>query len=177
MHLLADSPRYARVLETVARMADWDAGAPAGRARGIALHESFGSIVAQVAEVSLDGSEPRVHRVWCAVDAGIVINPDTIVAQMQGGIVYGLTAALYGEITFADGEPQQSNFPDYEMIRLSTMPTIETEIIASTEAPGGAGEPGTPPIAPAVTNALFALTGQRVRDLPLSRHDWTTTGS
>lgn len=177
MHLLADRPRYARVLETVARMADWDAGAPAGRARGIALHESFGSIVAQVAEVSLDGSEPRVHRVWCAVDAGIVINPDTIVAQMQGGIVYGLTAALYGEITFADGEPQQSNFPDYEMIRLSTMPTIETEIIASTEAPGGAGEPGTPPIAPAVTNALFALTGQRVRDLPLSRHDWTTTGS
>jgi isoquinoline 1-oxidoreductase beta subunit len=177
MHLLGDSPRHAEVLRRVAEMADWNGSVPAGRARGIALHESFGSIVAQVAEVSLQDGQPQVHRVWCAVDAGIVINPDTIVAQMQGGIVYGLTAALYGEITFENGEPQQSNFPDYEMIRLATMPVIETEIIASTEAPGGAGEPGTPPIAPAVANALFALTGQRARDLPLSRHDWTVTGS
>ena len=177
MHLLADSPRHAKVLETVARMASWDSGAPAGRAYGIALHESFGAIVAQVAEVALEDGQPRVHRVWCAIDAGIIINLDTIVAQMQGGIVYGLSAALFGEVTFENGAPQQSNFTDYEVIRLANMPVIETEIVASTEAPGGAGEPGTPPIAPAVTNALFALTGQRVRELPLSHHDWTTTGS
>ncbi|MDF1719219.1 MAG: xanthine dehydrogenase family protein molybdopterin-binding subunit [Minwuia sp.] len=177
MGLLADNPRYANVLQTAARMADWETGAPEGRARGIALHESFGAIVAQVVEVSLQGGQPRVHKVWCAIDAGIVINPDTIVAQMESGIVYGLSAALFGEITFENGEPQQSNFPDYEVITLANMPVIETRIIASTEAPGGAGEPGTPPIAPAVTSALFALTGQRIRELPVSRHDWSGFGT
>lgn len=177
MALLADSPRHANVLQTVARMADWDGGAPTGRARGIALHESFGAIVAQVVEVALENGQPRVHRVWCAADVGIAINPDTIVGQMESGIIYGLSAALFGEVTFENGEPQQSNFPDYEVIRLANAPVIETTVIKSTEAPGGAGEPGTPPIAPAVTSALFALTGQRVRELPVSRHDWSSFGT
>jgi len=182
MDLLADSPRHANVLRTAARMAGWDSGtktkgAPAGRARGIALHESFDAIVAQVVEVAVEDGQPRVHRVWCAVDAGIAINPDTIAAQMESGIVYGMSAALFGEITFEDGSPQQSNFPDYEVITMGNMPLIETEIIKSTEAPGGVGEPGTPPIAPAITGALFALTGQRVRELPVSRHDWSGFGS
>lgn len=171
-HLLRDKPRYLRVLDAAAGKAGWDQPLSAGRARGIALHESFGAIVAQVVEVSLEDGVPRVHRVVCAVDCGVVINPDTLVGQMESGIVYGLSAALWGRIDFEGGEVQQSNFPDYEVIRMATMPKIDTVIIPSAEAPGGAGEPGTPPIAPAVANALFKLTGTRVRDLPLSRQEW-----
>lgn len=172
-HLIRDKPRYMAVLDAAANAARWDSPPPRGRARGIALHESFGAIVAQVAEVSIEDGQPRVHRVVCAVDCGTVINPDTLVAQMEGGIVFGLSAALWGQINFDKGRVVQSNFPDYEVVRMDTMPEIETVIVASGEAPGGAGEPGTPPIAPAVTNALFRLTGKRVRDLPLSKQDWT----
>lgn len=171
-HLLRDNPRYLKVLDAAAAKAGWDQPLPQGRALGIALHESFGAIVAQVVEVGLEDGAPRVHRVVCAVDCGVVINPDTLEAQMESGIVYGLSAALWGQITFEDGEVQQANFPDYEVIRMANMPKIETVIVASAEAPGGAGEPGTPPIAPAVASALFQLTGKRARDLPLSKQDW-----
>jgi isoquinoline 1-oxidoreductase beta subunit len=165
--LLATHPRHKAVLELAATKAGWGQPLAAGRARGIALHESFGSIVAEVAEVSLEGAVPRVWRVVCAVDCGMVVNPDTVEAQMQSAIVFGLSAALYGRITLKNGRVEQNNFPDYEMVRLAAMPVIETHIVPSSEAPGGVGEPGTPPIAPAVTNALFALTGQRLRELPI----------
>ena len=144
---------------------------PRPGARGIALHASFGSIVAQVAEVSLGKSDkglsPKVHRVVCAIDCGTVINPDIVAAQMESGIVFGLSAALYGEITIEGGAVKQKNFPDYEMLRMADMPRIETHIVASAAVPGGVGEPGTPPLAPAVANALFKLTGKPVRSLPI----------
>ena len=142
----------------------------AKQARGMALHESFGSIVAQVAEVSLDPADNkriRVHRVVAAIDCGTAVNPDGIAQQMESGIVFGLSAALYGEITLDQGQVQQRNFHQQRLLRGSECPAIETEIIASSAPPEGVGEPGTPPIAPAVANALFALTGQRLRSLPL----------
>ena len=174
--LLVDKPRYRRVLDKAAQAAGWGKALPDGHAHGISLHESFGAIVAQVTEVSLIDGEPKVHRVTCAIDVGTVINPDTVVAQMESGIVYGLSAALWGEITFADGRVEQGNFPDYPVVRFTDMPEIETIIIDSDEKPGGAGEPGTPPVAAAVSNALFALTGKRARQMPLSKTDWTGAG-
>ncbi len=166
--LLAHAPRHRKVLETAAERAGWGTPLAAGRGRGIALAESFGSIVAQVAEVALEQGQVRVHRVVCAIDCGFAINPDTVVAQMESGIVYGLTAALYGEITFAGGRVQQSNFPDYRMLSLAESPAVEVHIVESgLEHLGGVGEPGTPPIAPAVANALYAVTGKRVRELPI----------
>jgi len=164
--LLARSPRHLGVLELAARRAGWGSPLPPGRARGIAVHESFGSFVAQVAEVSIESGRIRVHRVTCAVDCGIAVNPATIEAQMESGIVYGLGAALHGEITLKGGRVQQSNFHDYPVLRLPEMPVVDVHIVASTERPGGVGEPGTPPIAPAVGNALAALTGRRLRELP-----------
>jgi isoquinoline 1-oxidoreductase beta subunit len=138
------------------------------RARGVALHQSFGSVVAQVAEVSLAPDKSiRVHRVVCVVDCGLPINPTLIRQQMEGSIVFGLSAALYGEISIAKGQVQQSNYHDYPVLRIDACPVIEVDIIPSREAPEGVGEPGTPPIAPAVANALYALTGQRLRALPL----------
>ena len=173
--LLKNHPRHAKVLRRAAEKAGWGQplaptvdGAP--RARGMALHASFGSIVAQVAEVSLDPADPkriRVHRVVAAIDCGTAINPDGIRQQMEGGIVFGLGAALYGEVTLERGQVQQTNFHQQPLLRGPDCPVIETEIIASTAPPEGVGEPGTPPIAPAVANALFALTGQRLRSLPL----------
>ena len=137
-------------------------------ARGVALHESFGTIVAQVAEVSVTPDKKiRVHRVCCAVDCGTPVNPNLIRQQMESAIVFGLSAALYGQITIKQGQVQQSNFHDQPVLRIGACPAIETAIIPSTEPPEGIGEPGTPPIAPAVANALFALTGQRLRSLPL----------
>jgi isoquinoline 1-oxidoreductase beta subunit len=165
--LLEHHPRHRAVLELAAEKAGWGAPLPAGRARGIAVHESFGSYVAEVAEVSVAEGRVRVHRVVCAVDCGTVVNPDTVVAQMESGIVYGLTAALHGAITLERGRVQQSNFHDYPLLRLNEMPLVETHILPSTAAPGGVGEPGVPPAAPAVTNAVFALTGKRVRSLPI----------
>ncbi len=168
--LLSKAPRHLAALNLAASKAGWGTPLPAGRARGIAVHKSFESHVAEVAEVSVakDGTV-RVHRVVCAVDCGPVVNPSIVEAQMQSGIVYGLTAALRGEITIANGRVVQSNFHNYPMLRMSEMPVIEVHIVPSTDAQGGVGEPGTPPIAPAVCNAIFALTGKRIRKLPIGK--------
>ncbi|HUR97694.1 MAG TPA: molybdopterin cofactor-binding domain-containing protein, partial [Pyrinomonadaceae bacterium] len=175
LSLLEKHPRYIGVLKLAAEKAGWSKPAAKGIGRGIAVHESFGSYVAQVAEVSVakDGNV-RVHRVVCAVDCGQVVNPDTVNAQMEGGIVYGLTAALYGEITLKDGRINQQNFYDYKMLRMNEMPKVEVYIVPSTEKHGGVGEPGTPPIAPAVVNAIFAATGKRIRSLPIRREELKT---
>ena len=133
------------------------------------MHASFGSWCAQVAEVSIKEKAITVHRVVCAIDCGRAINPETIRAQMEGGIVFGLSAALYGQITLKDGRVQQSNFHDYPVLRLNSMPVVEVHIVPSTAPPSGIGEPGTPLMAAALGNAIFALTGQRVRALPLVR--------
>jgi isoquinoline 1-oxidoreductase beta subunit len=171
--LLANAPRHRGVLELAAAKAGWGQPLPAGRTRGIAVVESFGSYVAEVAEVSVNRSsgEVRVHRVVCAIDCGRQVNPDIIAAQMESGIVYGLTAALKGQITIQNGRVEQSNFHNYEMLRLNEMPKVEVHIMPSNEAPGGVGEPGTPPIAPAVCNAIFAATGKRIRRLPIRAED------
>ena len=171
--LLANAPRHRGVLELAAAKAGWGQPLAAGRTRGIAVVESFGSYVAEVAEVSVNrkSGEVRVHRVVCAVDCGRYVNPDTIAAQMEGGIVFGLTAALKGQITIAKGRVEQSNFHDYEMLRLNETPKVEVYIVPSNEAPGGVGEPGTPPIAPAVCNAIFAATGKPIRRLPIRAED------
>jgi isoquinoline 1-oxidoreductase beta subunit len=165
--LLAGRPRELAVLERVAQEADWGKPLAPGRGRGVALHSSFGSIVAQIAEVTVDDGKIRVDRVVAAVDCGTVISPDIVEAQIQGAIVYGMTAALYGKITIEGGRVVQANFPDYDMLRLQQAPEIVVHIIASTAYPGGIGEPGLPPIAPAIANAVFAATGKRVRSLPL----------
>lgn len=168
LSLLAKHPRHAGALKLAAEKAGWNKPLPKGMGRGIAVHESFGSYVAQVAEVSVDrDGHVKVHRVVIACDCGQVVNPDTVVAQMEGGMVYGLTAALYGEITLKDGRVQQRNFYDYKMLRMNEMPKCEVHIVPSTEKHGGVGEPGTPPIAPAVVNAIFAATGKRIRSLPI----------
>jgi len=166
--LLTKQPRYKAVLETAAQKAGWGQPLPAGVHRGIAVAQSFGSYVAEVAEVSVaaDGT-PRVHRVVAAVDCGLTANPLTIARQIEGGIVFGLSAALYGRISFKDGRVEQGNFHQYPVLRLNEMPKVEVHILRSTENPGGIGEPGTPPIAPAVVNAIFAATGQRIRKLPI----------
>ena len=165
--LLGDHARHRAVLTAAAEMADWGSNPPAGRARGVAVHESFGSYVAQVAEVSRDKKgSPKVERVWCAVDCGLAVNPDIVKAQMEGGIGFGLGAALLDEITLASGKVEQSNFHDYRPIRIDDMPQVEVRVLASAEPPTGVGEPGVPPIAPAVSNAWAVLTGDRFRRLP-----------
>ena len=166
--LLDKSPRHLGVLQLAAEKAGWsDKRMPAGRGRGIAVAESFGSFVAEVAEVTVRNGVVRVDRVVCAVDCGIAVNPGIIEAQMQSAIVYGLTAALRGEISIERGRVKQSNFHDYQMLRINEMPVVEVHILPSTQALGGAGEPGTPPIAPAVCNAIYAATGKRIRRLPI----------
>ncbi len=167
-HLLEHHPRHKRVLEVAAARANWGSKLPEGHAHGIAVHEAFGTIVAEVAEVSLeiDGT-PRVHHVTCAVDCGDFINPDTVKAQAEGSIVYGLTAALFGQITIENGRAVQRNFDTYPMVRMRDMPTVDVHIVTSGDPMGGMGEPATPPIAPAVCNAIFALTGEPVRSLPI----------
>lgn len=167
--LLSKHPRQRAVLDMVAEKAGWGKPSAPGRHQGVAIHESFGSIVAQVAEVSVTREgKVHVHRVVCVVDCGRFVNPDTIAAQMDSGVVFGLSAALYGEITFKDGRVEQSNFLDYPILRIDEMPAVETHIMPSQEDPGGIGEPGVPPIAPAVVNAIFAATGKRIRRLPIS---------
>jgi isoquinoline 1-oxidoreductase subunit beta len=166
--LLTGHPRHLAVLDLAADRAGWGKTLPEGRHRGIAVAEAFGSYVAEVAEISLsDDGKWRVHRVVCAVDCGPIVNPDTIEAQMQGGIVYGLSAALYGEITIDGGRARQGNFNDYQVLRMNEMPHVEVYIVPSTEKQGGIGEPGVPPIAPAVANAIFSATGTPVRRLPV----------
>jgi isoquinoline 1-oxidoreductase beta subunit len=170
--LLANQPRHRAVLDLAALKAGWGKPLPEARARGLAVHESFGSYVAQVAEVSISKEgRLKVHRVVCAIDCGPVVNPDAVAAQMEGGIVFGLTAALYGEITFENGRVRQRNFHDYPMLRMNEMPEVEVHIVSSTEKMGGVGETGVPPIAPAVANALFAITGKQVRRLPIRAED------
>jgi isoquinoline 1-oxidoreductase subunit beta len=172
---LAEKPRHRAVLERAAKMANWNQPPPPGHFRGIAMHQAFGSIVAEVAEISIEIDVLRVHRVDCAVDCGLAINPDTIVAQMESGIVYGLTAALYGEITLKRGRVEQANFDTYPMLRLAQMPKISVSIIEGAELPAGIGEAGTPPIAPAVANAVFAATGKRLHSLPIVKQGFNVT--
>ena len=169
--LMDKHPRQKKVLEYVATKAGWKNPLPAGRGKGIAVHESFGSVVAMVAEVSIAKNNLKVHKVTVAVDCGQVVNPDTIKAQMEGCVVFGLTAALYGEISFENGRVKQRNFHDYKMLRMNEMPVVDVHIMDSKEKMGGVGEPGVPPVAPAVMNALFTLTGKRVRNLPLQPDD------
>ena len=166
--LLEKSPRHKAVLELAAAKAGWGQPLPKGRARGIAVAESFGTFVAEVAEVSLDeDGGVKVNRVVCAVDCGTVVNPDTVAAQMESAIVFGLTAALKGEITIENGRVKQGSFDNYALLSMAETPVIEVHIVPSRETCGGIGEPGTPPIAPAVCNAVFALTGKRIRRLPI----------
>ncbi len=165
--LLPAEARERRALELAAAKFGWGKPLPKGHAAGLAVHASFGSHVAQIAEVSVEGKTIRVHRVVCAVDCGPVVNPLTVEAQMQSGIAFGLGAALHSEITFKDGRVEQGNFHNYQVLRLPEMPQVEVHIVPSTDKMGGCGEPGTPPIAPAVANAVFAATGKRLRRLPL----------
>ena len=169
--LLTDNPRNLAVLDAAAKHAGWNAPPPSGVFRGIALNEACGSYCAQVVEVSVKNGEVRVHRVVAAINPGHVVNPLSVEMQVQGAIVYALTAALYGEITIKDGAAEQTNFDAYEMLRLADAPKVETVIVPSGEFWGGVGEPPVPPLAPALCNAIFAATGKRVRSLPLKNHD------
>ena len=162
--LLRDHPRHLAVLDAALARAGTP---PQGRAHGVAVHQSFGTVVAQVAEVSVEEKDIRVHRVVCAVDCGLVVNPNIVAQQVESSVVFGLSAALAGEITFRDGQPQQTNFGDYPVLRMAQAPAVETIIVPSAEPPEGMGEPAVPPVAPAVANAVFKLTGQRLRTLPL----------
>jgi isoquinoline 1-oxidoreductase subunit beta len=168
--LLGDEhPRHRAVLELLARKSGWGQPPPHGRARGIAIHESFGSVVGEVVEMSVQEGLPRVHRVVAVIDCGTAVNPQMIAAQLESAINYGLSAALYGEITFVEGKPQQANFDSYPVVRINEAPVVEAHIVPSQEPPTGVGEPGLPPIAPALCNAIFALTQKRVRRLPMIR--------
>ncbi len=169
--LLKDKPRHLGVLELAAEKAGWDSSLPHGRFRGVAVHEAFETYVAQVVEISLrpDGS-PKVERAVCAVDCGIAVNPDIVRAQIEGGIGYGLGAILKSEITLDKGRVVQGNFDTYQVLTIDEMPKVEVHIMASTEEPTGVGEPGVPPVGPAVANAYFAATGKRIRVLPFSKN-------
>lgn len=166
--LLKAHPRHLAALNLAAEKAEWGKPLPKGVARGIAVHESFGSFVTQVAEVSVVEGEVKVHRMVTAIDCGLAVNPESLTAQMESSISFGLGAALFSEITFKDGHVQQSNFHDYQVLRMKDMPKVEVYIVPSTEKMGGVGEPGLPPVAPAVTNAIFAATGKRIRSLPIA---------
>jgi isoquinoline 1-oxidoreductase beta subunit len=168
--LLARHPRHLGVLNLAAQKAGWGTPLPKGRGRGVAVHESFGSYIAHVAEISVNpAGDVRVERVVCAVDCGRIVNPDIIVAQMESAIIFGLSATLYDAITLKDGRVEQGNFDDYPLLTMDEAPQVEVHIVPSSEAPGGIGEPGVPPVAPAVGNAVFAATGVRVRTLPMTR--------
>ena len=169
--LLQHEPRFQKVLDVAAQEAGWGESLPDNVGRGISVHRSFGTIVAEVVDVEVADGEVSIPRVVCAVDAGFAMHPDGMAAQMESGIVFGLTAALYGEISIRRGAVAQSNFHDYQMLRIDKAPAIETHIVNSGEALGGAGEPGTPPIAPALTNAIYDATGIRIRELPVRLHD------
>jgi len=165
--LLKDHPRHLAALNLAADKASWGKPLPAGVFRGIAVHESFGSYVAEVAEVSVKEGEVKVHRVVVAIDCGLAVNPDGVKAQMESCVAFALGAALSSEISFKEGQVVQSNFHDYQVLRMKDMPKVEVHIVPSTEKMGGVGEPGVPPLAPAVTNAIFAATGKRLRRLPI----------
>jgi isoquinoline 1-oxidoreductase beta subunit len=166
--LLGKTPRAKAVLELAAQKAGWGQPLPKGSGRGVSLQNAFGSYMAQVAEVevSKEGAV-RVRRVVCAMDCGTVVNPDTVQAQIQSGIIFGATAALHGEITLKDGRVEQTNFDSYQMLRMDEAPAIEVHIVKSAEPPGGMGETGTSAIVPAIANAIFAATGKRLRKMPV----------
>jgi isoquinoline 1-oxidoreductase subunit beta len=168
--LLDKSPRAKAVLELAAERAGWGRPLPTRSGRGISLLRAFGeTYIAQVAELSVSNEgDVRVQRVVCAVDCGTIVNPDTVKAQMESGIIFGITAALFGEITIKNGRVEQGNFDDYRMLRINEAPLIEVHLVKSTEAPGGVGEPGTSAVIPAVANAIFAATGKRLRKLPIN---------
>ncbi|SAK50852.1 aldehyde oxidase [Caballeronia temeraria] len=167
--LLGKTPRARNVLDVATQAAAWgQQSVPQGQGRGVSVMHAFGSFFAIVADVTVDkGGEVKVNRIVCAVDCGMVVNPNTVEAQVQGGIIFGITAALYSEITIKDGRVEQSNFTDYRMLRIHETPPVEVHIVKSTEAPGGIGEPGTAALAPAITNAIYAATGKRLRRLPV----------
>jgi isoquinoline 1-oxidoreductase beta subunit len=165
--LLGKTPRALNVLNTATQAANWGSALPKGQGRGVSVMHAFGSYFAIVVDVAVDQGEVAVKRVVCAVDCGMVVNPNTVEAQVQGGIIFGITAALYSEITIKDGRVEQNNFTDYRMLRIDETPPIDVHIVKSSEAPGGIGEPGTAALAPALTNAIFAATGKRLRQLPV----------
>jgi CO/xanthine dehydrogenase Mo-binding subunit len=166
--LLGNSPRAKAVLDVAAERSGWGGSLPRGQGRGVSLMNAFGSFLCAVAEVSVLSNEViNVNRVVCAVDCGVTVNPDIVNAQIQGGLLFGITAALWGEITIRDGRVQQSNFHDYRLLRLDEAPKIEVHLVPSVEKPGGIGETGTAIVAASLTNAIFAATGRRIRDLPI----------
>jgi isoquinoline 1-oxidoreductase beta subunit len=169
IHLLSDNMRARRVLQTVAEKAGWGKTVPNGKGRGIAQHTCFGSYVAQVADISIDDGKGtiKVDKIVVAVDCGPVVNPDALIAQIEGGVILALSTALKERVEFAAGGVKSSNFDDYQLIRMSEVPDIEVHVVKSTEKIGGIGELGVPPVAPAVANALFNATGVRVRRIPL----------
>jgi isoquinoline 1-oxidoreductase beta subunit len=169
LYAKAGAKRHLAVLDLAAQKAGWGTPAPAGWTRGVAVHESFGSVVAQIAEVKLEDGVPKVGRVVTAVDCGVAISPDQIAAQMEGGTCYGLSAALFGQVTLKDGMVEQTNFDTYRVLRNSEAPTVETYIVPSANPPSGIGEPGTPVVGPAVANALLAITGQPSFSQPLAK--------
>ncbi len=174
-NLLGKSPRALNVLDVATRAAGWGPPMPKGQGRGVSVMNAFGSYFSMVADVSVENGEVRVNRVVCAVDCGMAVNPGTIEAQVQGGVIFGITAALYGEITIARGRVEQSNFTDYRILRIDQTPQIDVHIVKSAEAPGGIGEPGTAALAPALANAIYAATGKRLRRLPVGRQLQATT--
>lgn len=165
--LLNEKPRHQAVLRRVAEEAGWGNSLPSGHAQGVAVHESFKSIVAQVIEISVQKGKLRIHKVYCVIDCGRYVNPNLIRQQLEGAVIFGLSAALYEEISIDEGRVVNSNFHDYPILRLSEAPEVQVSILENNEAPGGVGEPGVPPIAPALTNAIFAATGKRIRRLPI----------
>jgi isoquinoline 1-oxidoreductase beta subunit len=169
--MLKDKPRLLAALKRVAKEADWTRPLEEGRGRGISLQESFGSIVAQVVEVTVSNGKTWVDRVVSVIDAGYAVSPDGTKAQIESGVIYGLSAAMYGEITIENGAVAQSSFSDYDAIRMHDSPVMETHIINSGAEIGGAGEPGTPGVAPALANAIFDATGKRIRTLPIMNAD------
>jgi isoquinoline 1-oxidoreductase beta subunit len=169
---LRNSPKNLAVLDAAAKKADWFGRLPAGVFRGIAVNEACGSYCAQVVEASVEGGGVRVHRVVSALDCGHVVNPLSVEMQSEGAVIFALTAVLNGEITVKNGGAEQSNFDDYQMLRIADAPKVETVIVPSGDFWGGVGEPPVPPLAPALCNAIFAATGQRIRSLPLKNHDF-----
>ncbi len=175
--LLDKQPRLRAVLDLAAEKSGWSRPLPKGVGRGIACVQVFGGWTAQVVEASVQDGKPRVHRVVCAIDCGRAINPDQVKAQMESSVIYALTAALHSQITFKDGRVEQGNFHDYPVLRMSEAPRIEVHLVVSELDPGGVGEPGTPPTAPALANALFQVTGKRIHTLPLSLQNFGARGS